>query len=44
MRTVSKAVTALTGSLHDDVRADVLYGTMSKLDQKYRQKGKMSIT
>jgi len=44
MRTVSTAVTTLTGSMRDDVRDDVLYGTMSKLGQKCRQKGKMSFT
>jgi len=39
-RTASTAVTVLTGSLRNDVGADVLYGTVSKLDQKCRQKGK----
>jgi hypothetical protein len=39
-----RAVNTLTDSMRDDVRDDVLYGTMSKLGQKCRQKGKMSFT
>jgi len=37
MRTISTTVTALTGSLRNDIGT---YGTMSKLDQRCRQMGK----